>query len=289
MFSQLAFEKANEAGKSPTGTVGYLNNSAINLTTGSPVWVQFRQTTTEVLETIRFDYQFLSRGKGLLSVYVDDLMVFVAEEVDAGSAIRRTPLIPVGKLAPGSHTLALRLDPQTTDQSVVQVSNLQTGVAQLAQYQNQPPLAIVKAPSVARHGSTITLDGSVSSDPDNLPRPLGHSWKQEAGPPAMLNDWFVVSPTFVAAQPGQYAFTLTVTDGLAFVAASRITIAVPRLGDIDLDGDVDYLDLLRIVPALGKATSGPNDLRNINGDAKIDFQDLVALSKLCTRRLCAAK
>ena len=76
---------------------------------------------------------------------------------------------------------------------------------------------------------------------------------------------------------------------LAFVAASRITIAVPRLGDIDLDGDVDYLDLLRIVPALGNAASGPNDLRNINGDAKIDFQDLVALSKLCTRRLCAAK
>ena len=62
----------------------------------------------------------------------------------------------------------------------------------------------------------------------------------------------------------------------------------PQRCDADTDGDIDYLDLDRILRAIGRNASGPNDPRDFNGDGKIRLNDLLNCTKRCTRRLCAA-
>ena len=171
----------------------------------------------------------------------------------------------------------------------MQLSNLQTGTATLVQVQNLAPIAVAVAPVTARQGSVVSLDGSASSDPDQFPRPLGYSWDQVAGPVASLSDRFVAVPTFVASEPGQYAFVLTVTDGPAFTASRQVNITVPLLGDINGDGVVDSNDLNLILAALNKPANGPNDLRDLNGDGKIDALDSRKLTTLCTRPRCAVQ
>ena len=87
--------------------------------------------------------------------------------------------------------------------------------------------------------------------------------------------------------PGNYTWTLVVSNGAASSAASAVTIAVPMLGDINGDGVVDSLDLNLILGALNKLANGPNDLRDLNGDGKIDALDSRKLITLCTRARCA--
>ena len=89
--------------------------------------------------------------------------------------------------------------------------------------------------------------------------------------------------------PGTYIFSLVANDGQTSSAPNSVTIKVPALGDIDLDGDIDVFDIAKILAALNTSASGSNDLRDLNGDGKIDFRDVVKAVGLCTRPLCAAR
>jgi len=63
-------------------------------------------------------------------------------------------------------------------------------------------------------GSTATLDGSASSDPDS--DPITYSWSQTSGPAVTLSDATVAMPTFTVpngAVTTPIVFTLTVNDG----------------------------------------------------------------------------
>lgn len=63
-------------------------------------------------------------------------------------------------------------------------------------------------------GSTVQLDGSGSSDPNNSP--LTYQWTQTSGPPITLNDPTSVNPTFTApdvqSQEEDIVFQLVVTN-----------------------------------------------------------------------------
>lgn len=287
--TQLVLIADSSTLQGPTGTVAYPSPGMVGLATGSPAWVSFQRATTQSFNSIQFDYQFLSRAQGLLSVYVDDKLAFLLEEGDVSPGVHHSPFIPVSSIASGWHSLSIRLDPQTADQSIAQVSNFQTGTTTIVQVQNLAPITVATAPVGARQGSLVRLDGTASSDPDQFPRPLGYSWKQLSGPPATLSDWFVAAPTFTASQSGQYAFTLTVTDGSAFTTSRQVNIAVPILGDVDGDGDVDSNDLALITSALNTKANGPNDLRDLDGDGMITALDARKLVTLCTRARCATQ
>ncbi len=156
---------------------------------------------------------------------------------------------------------------------------------------NAPPVGNAGSTRSVRMGSLVTLDGSGSNDSDNGPSPLTYAWTQTAGPSVILGGGgpASVSPTFTPTVPGTYTFQLVVNDGQANSAPASVTITVPPLGDIDLDGDVDDDDFNFIRMALGNPANGPNDLRDLNGDGRITGLDVAMLRSLCTRRACKTR
>jgi large repetitive protein len=76
-------------------------------------------------------------------------------------------------------------------------------------------------------GSTVTLDGSGSTDPDG--DSLTYSWIRVSGPVQVtLSGASTATPTFVANTVGNYLFNLTVNDGKVSSTTSSVTITVLR-------------------------------------------------------------
>jgi hypothetical protein len=126
---------------------------------------------------------------------------------------------------------------------------------------NDPPVsAPAVSPASALEGELVTLDGTLSSDP-NLDT-LTYTWAQTGGNPATLSDIHAVMPTFTAptvsnAQGSStLTFTLTVSDGelqdtknvditvshrnLPPVANAGQTETVPEGSNACLDGSTTY-------------------------------------------------
>jgi len=155
---------------------------------------------------------------------------------------------------------------------------------------NRAPVANAGPDQTVRLGSLVALNGSGSSDPDSGPGVLSFSWAQTGGPAAALTPASTTAPTFAFAPPveGTYVFSLIVNDGQDSSTANTVTIKAPILGDIDLDGDVDKNDLSLLRKARNKPASGPNDVRDLDGDGKISASDEQMLKTLCTRPKCAS-
>ncbi len=136
-----------------------------------------------------------------------------------------------------------------------------------------------------RLGSVVTLQGAGASDG---PGPLSFSWTQTGGPAVTANGANTATLTFTPTQAGIHTFGLVVSDGPA-IAADGATIAVPRLGDIDVDDDVDRDDLKIVTGRNGTPADGPNDLKDVNGDGNINVADARRLTLLCTRPQCAVQ
>jgi len=154
---------------------------------------------------------------------------------------------------------------------------------------NQSPTANAGPDQTVRQGSLVTLNGNASIDPDSSPSPLTYAWAQASSLTATLTGEITTSPQFTPGIKGIYTFSLVVNDGQSNSVPDNVNITVPSLGDIDLDGDVDSSDLSRITSILNKPANDSNDLRDINGDLKIDALDTRKLVLLCTRPRCATQ
>ncbi len=96
----------------------------------------------------------------------------------------------------------------------------------IAEGQNTPPVANAGPDQTVPLGSTVTLDGSKSSDADG--DLLAFKWSFDALPPdstATLNDPSAIKPTFLADKPGNYVLKLIVNDGKTDSASSTVTIS----------------------------------------------------------------
>jgi|GEM_PF-7000917 len=80
---------------------------------------------------------------------------------------------------------------------------------------NQPPIAMAGPDRTAPVGERITLDGTLSVDPDHGPANLNYQWSQTGGPSETLQDAHTATPSFVPTAPGRHVFRLVVSDGAA--------------------------------------------------------------------------
>ena len=91
---------------------------------------------------------------------------------------------------------------------------------------NRAPTAAAGSDQTVDERTTVTLDGSGSSDPDS--DGLSHSWTQTAGPTATLSDASAAGPTFTAPEvtaDTDLEFELTVSDG-SLSDADTVTVTV---------------------------------------------------------------
>jgi hypothetical protein len=95
---------------------------------------------------------------------------------------------------------------------------------------NTAPVASAGPDRIVSIGSTVTLDGSASSDADE--DTLTYSWtltSTPAGSSATLSDSTVVNPTFTADESGSYTGSLVVNDGTYDSSADTVTITAVLL------------------------------------------------------------
>jgi hypothetical protein len=98
---------------------------------------------------------------------------------------------------------------------------------------NQPPVAHAGPDAGHDEGTTVTLDGTGSTDPDG--DPLTYRWVQVSGPAVVLSDSTAVNPTFQAPMVvfggAQLVFRLIVNDGQVDSAPDEVTISVRNVMD----------------------------------------------------------
>ncbi len=142
--------------------ISNLFDSIIELTTGSPAWVNFLVESDVAFNALQFDYEFLSWADGLLSVSVDGDLVFNVLERHTYGGTNKTGLVPVGNVGPGEHVLSFRLDPLEGGQSMATITNLQLGNATVAKQEPTPAFMIESLSDLVRsynlpHGTEQAL------------------------------------------------------------------------------------------------------------------------------------
>ena len=94
---------------------------------------------------------------------------------------------------------------------------------------NAAPIANAGADTAFTAGSTVTLNGTASTDADN--DTLTYSWTQLSGPAVTLNNPTAASPNFTApnnAQTDPIVFQLIVNDGTVDSAPATVSITIGR-------------------------------------------------------------
>lgn len=94
---------------------------------------------------------------------------------------------------------------------------------------NLAPNADAGAPQTVAGGSSVTLDASASSDPEN--DPLIFNWVQVSGPSVALADAGTATPSFTApprnANAQSLVFEVRVTDSFDATSTAQVTITIP--------------------------------------------------------------
>jgi flagellar hook assembly protein FlgD len=103
---------------------GEMYKTILTLMTKSPVWVKYEVNIQNKVNILNFKNKFLSQSEGLLSVFLDDQIVYKSDERLALPEGDATGNIPLGEIQPGKHILTFRLDPFSAKQSSVAISDI---------------------------------------------------------------------------------------------------------------------------------------------------------------------
>ena len=120
---------------------------------------------------------------------------------------------------------------------------------------NSPPVANAGMDRSAVVGTTITLDGSQSSDVDG--DPLAYRWSLTsvpAGSAAVLSNPSAITPSFVIDRPGQYVAQLVVNDGTTDSAPDTVTITTTNSKPVAKAGPDQTSPVTAVVTLDGSAS-----------------------------------
>jgi PKD repeat protein len=132
---------------------------------------------------------------------------------------------------------------------------------------NEPPTADAGEDRVVGNETSVPMDGTASSDPED--DPLSYSWTQTGGPDVTLADAATSTPTFTAPDVDTettLTFELTVDDGNATDTDTVVITIVPLVGPPPVTGENPPTDI--------------NDdglYEDINGDESFNIFDVQAL------------
>ena len=122
-----------------------------------------------------------------------------------------------------------------------------------------PPVANAGPNQTINLGSTVTLDGSKSSDSDG--NPLTYSWSLISIPAtsaAALSNSRSVNPTFVADVPGSYIAQLVVNDGNSNSQPSTVVVTTANTAPVANAGPNQRVDVGSLVQLNGSGSTDVN-------------------------------
>jgi formylglycine-generating enzyme required for sulfatase activity len=100
--------------------------------TEAPSWIAVKVTTTQPINTLRFNWRFDAAGEGFLRVFVDGSLVREIDQRHVSLASLTTEEIYIGggtgTLAPGIHRIAFRLDGFGTSASGMELTGVELGL-----------------------------------------------------------------------------------------------------------------------------------------------------------------
>jgi hypothetical protein len=131
---------------------------------------------------------------------------------------------------------------------------------------NQKPIANAGPDQTATTGALVSLDGSLSSDPDNGPSTLTYSWTQISGQSLTLTNGNTVAPIFTPVLAGSYSFRLVVNDGKDLSSPDVVTIVV---------GDSAAANVPPVAVAGDNQTVSLNDTVYLDGSLSFDPDGVV--------------
>jgi RHS repeat-associated protein len=121
---------------------------------------------------------------------------------------------------------------------------------------NRPPVANAGPDQSVAVNTTVTLDGSQSSDPDG--NPLIYKWSilsKPAGSTAALSSPTAVRPTLLIDKPGQYLLQLLVNDGQVNSAPAQVQISTVNSKPVAAAGADQSGPLTTIITLDGSAST----------------------------------
>ena len=169
--------------------------------------------STQTRVTYRADLVNSGGPLGSVTATVSSLNIFSVRTVPGADTLTFAP-VPGNSQTTSSGTFTLLVTTtQTFSFSNIQWSFQTTAAGPIA---NAGPNQTVNA------GTLVTLDGSHSTNPSGVGT-LTYSWQftsRPVGTSTILNNWWTVSPNFVADVQGNFVITLTVSNGTASSSAS---------------------------------------------------------------------
>ena len=118
---------------SQTGDAHLNADGTLHMATGSPVWARATVNVAASSDFIRFKYRYLPQTgmhpAGELTAYVNGNAIFTSDEATEEGGLQRTGRIFLrDQIQSGSLQLEFHLDPLTSTQSVVEISEIELGL-----------------------------------------------------------------------------------------------------------------------------------------------------------------